>query len=89
MIATVKKTNLTESGGSGESSGSSDDGGNLNNGAPFVFSNPYRDGGRLMGLDKFPTFYPRGYNPEGNTWRTACAPIGSGRPSGKSTMPGV
>lgn len=89
VIATVKKTNLTESGGSGESSGSSDDGGNLNNGAPFVFSNPYRDGGRLMGLDKFPTFYPRGYNPEGNTWRTACAPIGSGRPSGKSTMPGV
>jgi len=88
VIATVKKTNLAESAGSGESSGSSDDGGNLN-GAPFVFSNPYRDGGRLMGLDKFPTFYPRGYNPEGSTLRNTCAPIGSGRPSGKSTMPGV
>ena len=84
MIAAVKRSNLTET---GESSGS-DDGGNP--AAPFVFSNPYRDGGNLMGLDKFPTFFPRGYNTPGEmNHRPPCGPIGSGRPSEKMTTPGV
>jgi len=85
VIAAMKKSNLVDS---GESSGS-DDGGTLSQGAPFVFSNPYRDGGSLLGLEKFPTFYPRGFNPEGAVGNS-CGPIGSGRPtSGKNTMPGV
>lgn len=84
VIAAVKRSNLTET---GESSGS-DDGGNP--AAPFVFSNPYRDGGNLMGLDKFPTFFPRGYNTPGEmNHRPPCGPIGSGRPSEKMTTPGV
>merc|ERR1711881_788583 len=84
IAAAVKKSNLAETGG--ESSGS-DEGGNR--GAPFVFSNPYRDGGNLMGLDKFPTFFPRGYNQGEITPRPPCGPIGSGRPSEKMTTPGV
>lgn len=85
VIAAVKRSNLTET---GESSGS-DDGGSFNPATPFVFSNPYRDGGNLMGLDKFPTFQPLGYNPGEIVPRAACAPIGSGRPSEKITTPGV
>jgi len=85
VIAAVKRSNLTET---GESSGS-DDGGSFNQATPFVFSNPYRDGGNLMGLDKFPTFQPLGYNPGEIAPKPACAPIGSGRPSEKITTPGV
>ena len=85
VIAAVKRSNLTET---GESSGS-DDGGSLNQTAPFVFSNPYRDGGNLMGLDKFPTFQPLGYNPGEIMPRPPCGPIGSGRPGEKITTPGV
>lgn len=85
VIAAVKRSNLTET---GESSGS-DDGGSFNQVTPFVFSNPYRNGGNLMGLDKFPTFYPLGYNPADINPRPACGPIGSGRPSEKINAPGV
>ena len=93
MIAAVKKTNLGEA-GSGQSSGSSEDGGNFNKGAPFIFSNPYRDGGSLMGLENFPTFFPRGFNSEAQVaatgGRNSCGPVGSGRPGGRNTtMPGV
>jgi len=85
VIAAVKRSNLTET---GESSGS-DDGGSYNQATPFVFSNPYRDGGNLMGLDKYPTFQSLGYNPAEIIPRPPCGPIGSGRPSDKITTPGV
>jgi len=93
VIAAVKKTNLGEA-GSGQSSGSSEDGGNFSKGAPFIFSNPYRDGGSLMGLENFPTFFPRGFNSEAQVaatgGRNSCGPVGSGRPGGRNTtMPGV
>jgi len=83
VIAAVRKTNNQLD--SGNSSGS-DDGGHQ--ASPFAFSNPYRNGRNLLGLEKFPTFYPRGFNQEAKEMNT-CGPIGSGRPSGKNTMPGV
>jgi len=83
VIAAVKKTNNQLD--SGDSSGSDDSG---HQAAPFVFSNPYRNGGNLLGLEKFPTFYPRGFSQEIKE-KNSCGPIGSGRPSGKTTTPGV
>jgi len=87
VIAAVKKNNTVDS---GDSSGS-DDGGAFSQGTPFVFSNPYRDGGSLLGLEQFPTFYPRGYNQEEARKPCGPGPVGSGRPTSekKNTMPGV
>jgi len=84
IAAAVKSSNLPDT--AGESSGSDEE---ANRSTPFVFSNPYRDGGNLMGLDKFPTFFPRGYNTGEIAPRPPCGPIGSGRPSEKITTPGV